>query len=78
MLPVSQPDPYISSMPKLEEVIKGMKSQQAKKQPVVRPHLPIIMQKIRAVWEKDHRNQDNIILGPQCVLASLALCILGK
>ena len=37
----SLPDPHISSMLKLEGVIKGIKSQQTKKQPVVRPCLPI-------------------------------------
>ena len=77
----SLPDPHISSMPKLEGVIKGIKSQQAKKQPVVRPRLPItpvIMQKMRAVWEKDSRNQDNMMLWVQCLSAFLALCVLGR
>ena len=71
----SLPDPHISSMPKLEGVIKGIKSQQAKKQPVVRPRLPItpvIMQKMRAVWEKDSRNQDNIMLW-----AAVCACFFG-
>ena len=62
-------------MPKLEGVIKGIKSHQAKKQPVVRPRLPItpvIMQKMRAVWEKDSRNQDNIMLW-----AAVCACFFG-
>ena len=65
-------DPKMSSMPRLELVIRGMKRLQASL--LTRPHLPItpnILQKIRARW--DHSQEwDQIILW-----AAMCLCFFG-
>ena len=53
-------DPFEQSMPLLEYVLRGIKSDQVKKgMTAVRTRLPItpsIMQQLRLVWERDPGN----------------------
>ena len=59
------PDPKIASMPKLEQVMRGIKSHQARSTSGSQPRLPItpdVLLKMRKVWESDSRNPDNIML----------------
>ena len=63
-------DPFEQSMPLLEYVLRGIKSDQAKKgMTAVRTRLPItpsIMQQLRLVWERDPGNCDHIMLWAAC------------
>ena len=63
-------DPFGQPMPLLEYVLKGIKSEQAKKGPsAARTRLPItpaIMRQLRSVWEKDPKNGDHIMLWAAC------------
>ena len=63
-------DPFQQSMPLLEYVLRGIKSDQAKKSPSPRrTRLPImseIMLKIRSAWEKDAANRDHVMLWAAC------------
>ena len=68
------PDPNISRMPKLEQVLRGIKRQNAAAQ-TKRERLPItpdILVKLRAVWERENTKQDNIMLW-----AVSSLCFFG-
>ena len=59
------PDPKIASMPKLDQVMRGIKSHQARTTAGSQPRLPItpdIPMKRRRVWESDSRNPDNVML----------------
>ena len=67
------PDPKISSMPKLEGVIRGIRTYQLKhanKQPKIRlPITPEILLKLRAIWEYDRSNSDHIMIWAACCVA---------
>ena len=68
------PDPNISRIPKLEQVLRGIKRQNATAN-TKRERLPItpdILIKLRAVWERENTKQDNIMLW-----AVSSLCFLG-
>ena len=59
------PDPKIACMPKLDQVMRGIKSHQARTTTGARPRLPItpdILLKLRKVWELNPQNPDNIML----------------
>ena len=69
------PDPGIATMPRLEGVIKGIKSIQARAQSSKRTRLPItphIIMAIGAVWEAQGLSQDQVMLW-----AALTLCFFG-
>ena len=56
-------DPFEQSMPLLEYVLRGIKSDQAKRGTTVRTQIPItpsIMQRLQLVWERDPGNSDYI------------------
>ena len=58
-------DPHMSDMPKLEQVVKRVKSFQARNRPKHRVRLPItpdILLKIRGEWENDSSNPDHVML----------------
>lgn len=59
-------DPFSASWPLLEYMLRGIKLRQAKRQetrPKKRlPITPDILRKLRATWERDRRNHDNIML----------------
>ena len=62
-------DPFEQSLPLLEYVLRGIKSDQAKRGTTVRTRLPItpsIMQRLRLVWERDPGNSDHIMLWAAC------------
>lgn len=63
-------DPFVSSWPLLEYVLKGIKSRQAKKVPLsAKARLPItppLLLAMRSFWEKDKHNVDNIMLWAAC------------
>lgn len=65
------PDPHISSMSRLEQVLLGIKSAQAKSQRPGRPRLPMaleILLNMRKVWEKQADSQNNKMLHGQPLL----------
>ena len=68
------PDPNISRMPKLEQVLRGIKKQnsaaRAKRERL--PITPDILVKLRSVWERNNTKQDNIMLW-----AVSSLCFFG-
>ena len=69
------PDPGISSMPKLEKVIRGIKSQQSLKRSSGDKRLPItpdLLQKIRRYLEQQAANPDGIMLW-----AAMCTCFFG-
>jgi len=69
------PDPSISSMSRLELVLRGIKILQAKTKEPVSPRLPItpdLLLKIRQVWFNSHHHQDHVMLW-----AAALLCFFG-
>ena len=69
------PDPNISGMARLEQVLKGIKRSQAKKNQSPRARLPItsdLMRKMRKILEQDKKDEDNIM-----VWAAMCLCFFG-
>ena len=69
------PDPKIADMAKLGQVLRGIKREQAISNPHSRNRLPItplILRKIRAIWDKDGTEPDNIMLW-----AASCLCFFG-
>ena len=64
------PDPNISSMPRLSQVIRGKKLQQAKQGHQPRPRLPItptILHQLRSTWTHAAGDFDHIMLWAWCV-----------
>ena len=69
------PDPRIGDMPKLEQVLRGIKRDQAKLQWKSRDRLPItppILRKLKEVWARRDTDPDNIMLW-----AASCLCFFG-
>ena len=59
------PDPNMGNMARLELVLRGVKSLQAKQSPPPKPRLPItpdIIRKLKKVWSIDPSDKDNIML----------------
>ena len=57
------PDPNICGMARLEQVLKGIKRSQAKKNQSPCARLPItsdLMRKMRKILEQDKKDEDNI------------------
>ena len=64
-------DPFQTAMPKLEQVVKGIKVRQGKEGRKSRKKLPItpgILRKIRAVWEAKQEDPEIIMLWAACVV----------
>ena len=64
-------DPFQSSMPRLEHVLRGIKSEHAKRSPKPKTCLPItpsILHSIRRVWELNSTKYNNIMLLAACCL----------
>ena len=62
-------DPFEQSMPLLEYVLRGIKSDQAKRGTTVRTQIPVtpsIMQRLQLVWERDSGNSDYTMLRAAC------------
>ena len=62
-------DPKVGDMTTLQHVLKGIKSTQAKMGHQPRPRLPItpvILGKLRLVWEKTRHNYNSIMLWAAC------------
>ncbi len=69
------PDPGMSNMPKLEGVIKGIKTTRARTMTTSRTRLPItppILRSLGAVWEAQGLSHDTIMLW-----AAVTLCFFG-
>lgn len=69
------PDPHIASMARLEQVVKGVKRDQARKLPNQRTRLPItadLMRQMKSVLMKNCKDEDNIMLW-----AAMSLCFFG-
>ena len=65
-----QGDPFREKMPLLEYVLRGIKSEQAKKSPTSQrvrlPITPEVLLQMRHVWERNSREPDNIMLWATC------------
>ena len=64
-------DPRIGDMPRLSQVMRGIKSHQAKVGRQPKPRLPItpsILHKIRKVWDRDPQDYDHIMLWAACTV----------
>ena len=63
-------DPFVHQMPVLEYVLRGIKSDQAKKQPQPKrsrlPITPPILRRLRRVWDSDSQNWDNVMIWAAC------------
>ena len=63
-------DPFREKMPLLEYVLRGIKSEQAKRSPTVQrvrlPITPDVLVRIRQVWERHCKDPDNIMLWAAC------------
>ena len=69
------PDPCVSSMPILQQVLRGIRSSQAKRGMARRTRLPItppLLIKLRSIWSMEASKQDNIMLW-----AASTLCFFG-
>ena len=69
------PDPNIFGMARLEQVLKGIKRSQAKKNQSPCTRLPItsdLLRKMRKVLEQDKKDEDNTM-----VWAVMCLCFFG-
>ncbi len=69
------PDPKISNMAYLHQVLRGIRSEHAKRRPGNRKRLPItpeLLLKLRQVWERQACNIDHIMLW-----AAATLCFFG-
>lgn len=69
------PDPHMGGMARLEQVVKGVKRDQARKLPSQRIRLPItadLMQKMKSILMKNRNDEDNIMLW-----AAMSLCYFG-
>ena len=65
------PDPFLASMPRLEQEIKGIKVRQGKQGRKPRKKLPItpaILHKMRLAWETEADDPDLIMLWAACTL----------
>ena len=74
-------DPFQSSMPHLEHILRGIKSEQAKRSPKPRTHLPItpsILHSISRVWELNSTKYDNIMLWAACCLCYFGFLRAGE
>ena len=66
------PDPNIGDMPRLKQIIRGIKSFQAKQGRQSRPRLPItptILRSIRNIWSKSSPTHDQVLLWAAFTLA---------
>ena len=62
-------DPQISTMPKLEHVLRGIKKEHSKQANITKPRLPMtpnILLKLRSVWEEEASNFNHIMLWAAC------------
>ena len=69
------PDPKVGKMPKLVQVLRGIKREQAIANTPARERLPItpsILRKLRVVWERNGTDPDYIMLW-----AAACLCFFG-
>ena len=69
------PNPNISSMARLEQVLRGIKAAQAKTKGAPSPRLPItpdLLERMRQVWAMEGYNPDNVMMW-----AAVLLCFFG-
>ena len=74
-------DPKIGEMPKLEQVMRGVKREHAKHSPGKRTRLPItpeILLKLRGVWEASSKQHNSIMLWAACCLCYFGFLRAGE
>ena len=74
-------DPHMGSMAKLEQVLKGIKSIQAKGGAQGRERLPItpeLLVKLKRVWEQDAQNIDKVMLWGAALLCFFGFLRAGE
>ena len=75
------PDPRIDHMPRLRQVLKGIRVQVAKNGRTSRPRLPItpsILYKLRKVWLEDNFSINNIVLWAASRTTFFGFCRSGE
>ena len=75
------PDPLIDHMPRLRQVLKGIKVQAAKSGKSIRSRLPItpsILRKLRATWLSGNPSYDNLMLWATSVTTFFTFCRSGE
>ena len=75
------PDPLIDHMPRLRQVLKGIKVQAAKSGKSIHPRLPItpsILRKLRATWLSGNLSYDNLMPWAASVTTFFTFCQSGE
>jgi len=75
------PDPHIDQMPRLSQVLKGIKVQAARagKKPHSRPPItPAILRKLRGVWLGDHPDFNKTMLWTAATTTFFSFCRSGE
>ena len=80
-IPNGHPDPHIGDMPRLSQVIKGIKSHQAKQGRQNQPCLPItptILRDLKRIWDRAADNFDHIMVWAACTLCFFGFMRAGE
>ena len=75
------PDPHIDHMPRLRQVLRGIKVQASQSGKASRPRLPItpsILRKLKSVWLGGNPSQDNVMLWAASVTTFFTFCRSGE
>ena len=75
------PDPGISKMPRLRQILKGVQVERGKQGKSSRHRLPItpaILRKLRIIWLSEHPSFDDIMLWSACVVTFFSFCRSGR
>ena len=75
------PDPLIDHMPRLRQVLKGIKVQTAKLGKPTRTHLPVtpsILRKLKSIWLSSNPSYDDLMLWAASVTTFFTFCRSGE
>ena len=75
------PDPGLTGLPRLQQVLKGVRVEQGKRGRAPRPRLPItpnILRRMRVVWLEGTLSADSLMLWSVASLTFFSFCRLGE
>ena len=75
------PDPGLTGLPRLQQVLKGVRVEQGKRGGAPRPRLPItpnILRRMRALWLEGTPSADSLMLWSVASLAFFSFCRSGE